>query len=488
MKFLLIASVLATASARRLGQFGLENTCTDYTYDPDLVIPKEETSNGKYSCCTGNYKPTGGKLYYGGCETSSCVVNFGKKNLNCFNFGSPQHPADGSDPIGVKRNGQGGSANCPYAAEDKAICDVEAFTIKNGGNNCRLTGDGQNHCLGYVKCNTNGVDIPTGNNNGHSDGTSTEGGGECANSSMKAGEVCFYNGNSENWKVCDNTELAQTDEEESAEPPIIPPVIPDPTLAAPASSGAFGDPHVRTFSGEHYSFHGACDLVLVHNPGFADNLGMDIHIRNAPIKQWSYIDAAVLKIGHETLEVRGGENTNEYYVNGVLGNAAVENGELPETIAGYPVKFQWLSGGRRSFTVDLGNGETVVMKTFKWFIRVNIKVKNPDNFKTAVGLMGTYPEGKKVARDGVTEITDYDQFGQEWQVQASEGMMFHAADGPQAPQQCVMPVTTTQRRLAESSVTLEDAEIACAHVDPEDRDECIFDVLATEDKDMAGAY
>jgi hypothetical protein len=260
------------------------------------------------------------------------------------------------------------------------------------------------------------------------------------------------------------------------------------TRRAPAPGGAFGDPHIRTWAGEHYEYHGACDLVLLQNPGYNNGMGMDIHIRNVPLKRWSYIDTAVLNIGGETLEVKGGAKTNEFWVNGVQGNSALESGQLPETIAGFPIKFDWLTGGRRRFVVDLNDGQQVIFKTFKMFVRVNIRAKTADDFNSSVGLMGTYPEGKKVARDHSTLMEDYNLFGQEWQVLPSEPMLFHSADGVQAPQQCKMPIMSTQRKLAESSITLEDAEIACAHVSEDDRDECIFDVLATEDKDMAGAY
>lgn len=273
--------------------------------------------------------------------------------------------------------------------------------------------------------------------------------------------------------------IEKEEEEEEEEPPI---------TAKSGSGGAFGDPHVRTWSGEHYSYHGACDLVLMQNPDFANGLGMDIHIRNKRVKRWSYIDTAAIRIGSDILEVKGGKTTNEFWVNGVQGNPQLENGVLEQTVAGYKVKFDWLTQGRRRFVIDLGNGEEVIFKTFKYFVRVNLKAKQEDNFKSSVGLMGTYPEGKKVARDHSSVIEDYDQFGQEWQVAPGEPMLFHNVEGAQAPAQCEMPIMSTQRRLAESSISLEDAEIACAHVNLEDRDECIFDVLATEDKDMAGAY
>jgi len=45
-----------------------------------------------------------------------------------------------------------------------------------------------------------------------------------------------------------------------------------------------------------------------------------------------------------------------------------------------------------------------------------------------------------------------------------------------------------RRRLGEVFITKEEAAQACARVDEADRDACIFDVLATNDKDMAGSY
>jgi hypothetical protein len=46
-----------------------------------------------------------------------------------------------------------------------------------------------------------------------------------------------------------------------------------------------------------------------------------------------------------------------------------------------------------------------------------------------------------------------------------------------------------QRRLDESSIKEEDAEAACAGLkDPLDRKDCVYDILATQDLDMAGAF
>ena len=38
-------------------------------------------------------------------------------------------------------------------------------------------------------------------------------------------------------------------------------------------------PAVKTWTGESYDFHGACDLVLLSNPSYGNGQEMDIHIR-----------------------------------------------------------------------------------------------------------------------------------------------------------------------------------------------------------------
>ena len=100
-----------------------------------------------------------------------------------------------------------------------------------------------------------------------------------------------------------------------------------------------------------------------------------------------------------------------------------------------------------------------------------------------------------MARDEITEIKDADAFGKEWQVLASEPNLFpDASDSPNRATECVMPSQTAaetrrkRRRLGEAMLDEDIATEACAHVELEMRDACIFDVLATNDKDMAGAY
>ena len=71
-------------------------------------------------------------------------------------------------------------------------------------------------------------------------------------------------------------------------------------------------------------------------------------------------------------------------------------------------------------------------------------------------------------------------------------MLFHDTSDPQFPKRCVLPEDPQgqrRRRLAESSVTYEQAEKACSNLADElDRKECVYDIIATQDLEMAGAY
>ena len=145
-------------------------------------------NGGDFRCCKGDFD-YGNR--YGECETSSCVENFDAPNLTCFNYGSPQHKAE-SDLSKLSDTKKGGSNNCPYFESDRAICDTSEFTAYNEGKNCRFN-QASNQCLGKVKCQTDGVDVPK---NGWSDGTAT-GGGPCASTSFPEGTLCFYLGPSE---------------------------------------------------------------------------------------------------------------------------------------------------------------------------------------------------------------------------------------------------------------------------------------------------
>jgi hypothetical protein len=247
---------------------------------------------------------------------------------------------------------------------------------------------------------------------------------------------------------------------------------------------ACGDPHFTTWSGDKFDFHGVCDLVLISNPAFGNGLGMDLHIRTEKTRMWSFISSAVLRIGQDILEVMGGADENRFWINKIRGDE-----EVPAQISGYPIQFEQLSPNARSFSILLGESTKIEIKTWNSYVSVVVFGASTADFAGALGLMGSFPSGSKKNRDNSTVFEDVNLFGQEWQVLPTEDKLFHDLHGPQSPQRCEIPSSVElRRRLGESLISKEDAERACARVDPADFDLCVFDVMATNDKNVAGAY
>jgi hypothetical protein len=266
------------------------------------------------------------------------------------------------------------------------------------------------------------------------------------------------------------------------------------------AAGANGDPHFSTWKGENFDYHGKCDLELMSDPTFANGKGVAVHLRTEIVRQWSYIKTGAIRIGEDILEVEGGADENRYWFNKIY------QGEL-STIGGFPVKYKKANSQQRVFNIDLGDGEGIEIRTYKEFVRIDFKGANKHFYEHAVGILGDYNSGKKLARDGVTIIEDYNEFGQEWQVSADGPKLFHELAGPQAPdQKCISPSELhaeekrrglQQRRLgaptvteitAPTTVTEIMAELACAKVPATERAACVSDVLITGDVGMVGSY
>jgi hypothetical protein len=240
---------------------------------------------------------------------------------------------------------------------------------------------------------------------------------------------------------------------------------------------AGGDPHFRTWHGQKYNYHGACDLVLMHSDMFGSGFGMDIHIRTNRRGQFSYITAAALRIGDEVLEVTGQD-----------GGTHILNVALPAKIAGHKITYNRHSDVQQTFLVHLHNKQTVVIKTWRDLVSVSIEHGRAEDFGDAVGLMGHFASGQLRGRDGHV-MEDVNAFGQQWQVRENEPKLFQTLQSPQHPQECVMPPAKVEkrRRLGEG-ITEAVAKAACAHVDADDFDFCVYDVMATNDLTMVGAY
>jgi hypothetical protein len=280
-------------------------------------------------------------------------------------------------------------------------------------------------------------------------------------------EVTFPNGASVSLEATVTTEIATA------------------TSTSPTEGGGgFGDPHFKTWLGDTYDFHGQCDMILTKSAGFGGGLGLEIQVRTKIIHDWSFIAETVVKIGNDVLEV--GSHA-AFHMNGVAAEQLTKRADLQE-LSGFPVKYFKYGSKRHKFEVDLGSKGKIVIKIYNEFLAVGLEDCDLEDFSDSVGLMGSYANGKLVARDGHF-ITDSKEYGFEWQVRDSDKNLFQEAKGPQYPQQCRMPSATAvkRRRLLESMVSYKEAEHACAGFEEEARESCIFDVLSTGDLKMADA-
>ena len=233
-------------------------------------------------------------------------------------------------------------------------------------------------------------------------------------------------------------------------------------------------------------------MVLNRNPEFADGLGLDVQIRTKLVRFWSYIRSAAIRIGDDILEIQGTadeSNTLSYWFN-------LEFQKEMKTIGGFPITVKKSTGRymKNRFIIDLDSkypGQKIQITTWKEFVAVDFRNPSVEAYGKSVGMLGDFKTGKTLARDGKI-IHDFHEFGDEWQVRPTDDMLFHDVEKPQFPTKCMMPEDPQgerRRRLDESSVTEEQAEAACANLtDPLDRKDCAYDILATQDTTMAGAY
>ena len=156
-----------------------------------------------------------------------------------------------------------------------------------------------------------------------------------------------------------------------------------------------------------------------------------------------------------------------------------------------------LNDKQHLFTIDLGDFRSISVTVFKdlLYVKLNILHGNSADLVDVTGMVGSWTNGTRFARDGTTILADDIEFGQEWQVRDDMDTKIFTVDrAPQWPAKCVMPnpiERSSRRRLGENAVHAHEASKACAHIkDQHSFDMCVFDVIATGDLDVAegGAY
>lgn len=249
--------------------------------------------------------------------------------------------------------------------------------------------------------------------------------------------------------------------------------------------GGSGDPHFRTWNGDKFDYHGECDLVLAKNPAFDNGKGLHVHIRTTRVGYYSYISEIAVKIGEDVLVFENDVNT--YTINGKVVEKPVE-GKDEAMFGGYVVRRH-----KRAISIRLDDANKARIDLYNrktGFPAVHVDGGSTDIFQGFTGLLGEWGTGSKLARDGETVMgLDEDgltatEYALEWQVRDDEPMLFPEARYPQYPVQCIPPKKQLFGRLGLSHMKAK-AEEACANWNEAEKDDCIFDVIATRNFEVA---
>lgn len=249
-----------------------------------------------------------------------------------------------------------------------------------------------------------------------------------------------------------------------------------------------GDPHFKKWDSERTTFHGECDLVLIHSEQFHNRAGFDLHARTTIDAFYSYIEAAALRVGDNTLEL---EN-EQFYMNGVK----LAYTDLPMTIGPegdyqYTVSLQTNDNHVKEILVDLNGHSHILFKFYKHFLTFTLSGAAED-FGDSVGLLGQYGTGDMYSRAG-EPIQSFDAYGFEWQVNPkTDGQLFRKARAPQLPyESCRLPTAArpSRRALRSDNVLHQQAQVACAQVENgHDFELCVDDIMMTGDVGLALAW
>jgi Repulsive guidance molecule (RGM) C-terminus len=213
-----------------------------------------------------------------------------------------------------------------------------------------------------------------------------------------------------------------------------------------------------------------------------------ISVRTSFQDYYSYIEAAAIQIGEDVLEVGAYGN---YGFNGV---DTPDLGEMNASIGGYALFHKQVTKIEHTYDIVLGPNENITLASYKHLVSIEVNAATAEKyFVHAVGIIGSI-NGDLLNRSGKVMNPEEDEaaYGQEWQITDKEPQLFRIQREPQHPAKCEMRTraTSPQRRRLGETMAEEVAKKACAHKKGAQFHNCVFDVMATGDLELAqsGAY
>lgn len=306
-----------------------------------------------------------------------------------------------------------------------------------------------------------------------------------------------------------------------------------------------GDPHFTRFNQRRRdSFHGECDLVLMQTTTSEtrNTVGaFALHVRTTIQDYFSYIAAAAVQVGGFVVQVDA-DKPDGLILDGVLysmlanddgssrtevASPSLDDSSSSQVLVSPSLVFgngnqtysfhrehHLCNAKKRSYRLELTPWSYLRFKMYDKFLTVSIHAgdNSRSDFAGVVGLLGRYPDGRSVARDGPsidmdTSMTSamygtFADFAMEWQVDPTRGdpLLFDVARPPQLPhERCRWPTAgrPSRRQLwlrgsntSGGGVTVDQALQACkAHGVPmSNLDLCVDDILATGDTGLAAIW
>ena len=155
---------------------------------------------------------------------------------------------------------------------------------------------------------------------------------------------------------------------------------------------------------------------------------------------------------------------------------------------------------RRQFHIKLGKDKKSVIHVRRTFLKNSLAILsisiegNPEDFVGSCGLLGAYPTGNALGRDGRDMEGDWNAYGMEWQVGPDEPKLFRDKNRePQLPEaQCKMPTVSITSEIVhalkmEYPQLYMEAQVACRNAKNALND-CMADVMVAKDTSAAEAF
>ncbi|XP_055055949.2 IgGFc-binding protein [Misgurnus anguillicaudatus] len=182
-----------------------------------------------------------------------------------------------------------------------------------------------------------------------------------------------------------------------------------------ASCMATGDPHYRTFDGNHFSFQGICSYTLVKTSGKDKTLTPFSIVNKNEMRKGSYgsyIKSASIKVkGHDITFIQG--NVNHVTIDGNVLN-------IPVSLSSEGINIM-LSGTKGILNTDFG-----LEVIFNWADTLMVVVSS-SYYNNIEGMCGTYNDdlGEDFVTPSGNIMTDITEWAASWSVPESSSNCWH---------------------------------------------------------------